>query len=913
MGQSKQCIIGVFVLVICHVAYSQTGLIVRDLRCEYKTNPLGLGEKQPRLSWLLSAQEHNTLQTAYRIQVSTSVQINANKNDLWWDSGRVKTDQSVHVMYEGPELQSGQRLYWRVRVWDNQAHRSSWSEPAFWEMGLLQQGDWQAQWIEPDLVEDVNTSNPCPLLRSQTNLLKPIKQGRLYVTAHGLYEMYINGQRVGDQVFTPGWTSYGQRLQVQTYDVTHTLQQGENALGAILGDGWYRGRLIWENTRNFYGTKSALLAQLTVTYEDGSVEILGTNETWKASTGPILLSDIYDGETYDARLEKTGWTKTSYDDSDWAGVKVASYDLKNLIASDGVPVREIEEIQPLRVITTPKGETVVDMGQNLVGWLRLQVQGTAGTEVTLTHFEVLDKQGNVYLENLRSAKQQVKYTLKGQGAETYAPRFTFQGFRFVQVEGWPGELTTDDLTGIVIHSDMPKTGSFSCSNKLINQLQQNIQWGLKGNFLDVPTDCPQRDERLGWTGDAQVFARTACFLNDTAAFYTKWLADVAADQTEQGAVPHVVPDVLSMGRNKTQAASAGWADVATVLPWTMYLSYGDRRILERQYASMKAWVDYMAGRAGDSSFWHQDFTFGDWLSYNSTKSDYPGAFTDKDLICQAHFARSTDLLLRAAKILGKEEDVTIYSELLTKVKKVFLDEFVTPNGRMASSTQTAYALALGFELLPEAQREAAAARLVADVRKFKHITTGFLGTPLICHVLSDFGYEKEAFMLLNRKQYPSWLYPVTQGATTIWERWDGQKPDGTFQSKGMNSFNHYAYGAIGEWLYRYVAGIEIDASQPGYKHILIQPHPGGGLTHAQAHLDSLYGRIASHWIIKDQSLVLEIEIPANTSATVSLPRAMLASVTTGDTHVLRSAHQQGDAVVVSVGSGSYRFEYPMKN
>jgi alpha-L-rhamnosidase len=632
-------------------------------------------------------------------------------------------------------------------------------------------------------------------------------------------------------------------------------------------------------------------------------------------TGPIVASDIYDGEVYDARREIKNWNRSGFDDSKWAEVKEVDHSKDILIAAAGPAVKKIEEVKPVKILKTPEGDTVVDMGQNMVGWIRLKVRGPAGTRVKLRHTEVLDAQGNFYTENLRTARQMVEYVLCGKGEEVFEPHFTFQGFRYVAVDGWPGEVSLDDLTGVVIHSDMTQTGSFECSNSMINQLQHNIWWGQKGNFLDIPTDCPQRDERLGWTGDAQVFARTACFNADVAAFFTKWLADVAADQQPSGAVPYIVPNVYSLGKAEGHAASAGWADAATVIPWTVYLCYGDTRILEQQYASMKAWVDYMAGRAGDSHLWSGDHTFGDWLAFSTNRSDYPGATTSKALVRQAYFCRSTDLLVRAAKVLGKSDDVEKYSALLAKAKKVFQDEFVTPNGRVASNTQTGYSLALGFGLLEDSTREAAAKRLAEDVKQFKHITTGFLGTPLICHVLSDYGYLDEAYMLVNRKKYPSWLYPITKGATTIWERWDGIKADGTFQDKEMNSFNHYAYGAIGEWLYRVVAGIEIDEANPGYKHIIIQPHPGGGLTHAKARVDSMYGLIESGWRIDGGKMNVTIEIPPNTHATVRLPGAKADDVTEGGKRMdevdgVKQVSQDSDTAVFTLGSGRYSLQYP---
>jgi alpha-L-rhamnosidase len=593
-------------------------------------------------------------------------------------------------------------------------------------------------------------------------------------------------------------------------------------------------------------------------------------------------------------------------------VRVVQHPKSILVAPAGPPIRKIEEVQPAKILRTPAGETVVDMGQNMVGWVRLKVQGPPGTQVKLRHAEVLDKAGNFYVENLRAALQTDTYILRGGEPEVFEPRFTFHGFRYVAVEGFPGELNLQNPVGVVVHSDITPTGSFETSNPLLNQLQHNIRWGQKGNFVDVPTDCPQRDERLGWTGDAQVFARTAAFNHDVAGFYTKWLRDLAADQKSSGAVPHVLPNVLDRRSPTANAASAGWADAAVIVPWMVYLCYGDTRILEQQFASMKAWVDYMSNRAGRTYLWNNDFTYGDWLAFATTRSDYPGATTDKDLISQAYFAHSTDLLQRTAQILGKTAEATRYADLLSRIKGVFLQEFVTPTGRMASNTQTAYALALAFDLLPESQRAGAARRLAEDVRRFKHLTTGFLGAPLVCPVLSDNGYWNEAFMLLNRKEYPSWLYPITRGATTIWERWDGIKEDGSFQDKEMNSFNHYAYGAIGEWLYKVVAGIELDPERPGYKHIKIQPHPGGGLQYARAALESPYGRIVSDWQIRDNRFTLTVEIPANSTATVRLPGASEGSLRGSATGpgILWLKSVTG-AVLVEIGSGKYVFTYPM--
>jgi len=887
-----------------------------NLRVEYQTNPIGIDERQPRLSWQIFSASRGVVQKAYQIRAAATTS-DLGQNDIW-NTGKIISDQATHVVYQGPALQSRQRVYWQVRVWDGQDQASDWSAPVFWEMGLLEPTDWQAKWIGADIADDLTKAQPCPLLRKEFELRGAVKSARAYVTSLGLYEMELNGQRVGDQVFTPGWTSYDMRLQYQTYDVTPQLRAGKNALGVILGDGWYRGHLTWDMRRNVYGNQLALLLQLEIEYEDGSIQTICSDNTWKSATGPILSSDIYNGEIYDARLEKPGWSAPNFNDADWAGVKMIEHSKKILIAPVAPSVRKIQEINPIALFKTPAGETVFDMGQNLVGWVRLQVQGPAGATVTLQHAEVLTKEGNFYTANLRKAEQKIQYTLKGSSLEIYEPHFTFHGFRYVRIEGFPGEPQLENLTGIVIHSDMTPAGNFECSHPLINQLQRNIQWGQRGNFLDVPTDCPQRDERLGWTGDAQAFCRTAAFNFDVAGFFSKWLQDLAADQKKNGSVPFVIPDVLTRGK-ETGGGSTGWADAATIIPWTMYLCYGDRRILAKQYTSMKNWVEFMRAQAGEACLYQQGFHFGDWLAYSTDRSDYPGATTDKDLIATAFFAYSTSLLVKAAQALGHNEDAAKYATLLDQIKQAFQKEYVTVTGRLASNTQTAYTLALAFDLLPTEMRAGAAARLANDVKAFgNHLTSGFLGTPYLCHVLSSNGYLDIAYALLLQETYPSWLYPVKMGATTIWERWDGIKANGAFQDAGMNSFNHYAYGAIGEWLYRVVAGLEIDPAQPGYKHILIQPQPGGNLTYARASLQSRYGQIESAWKIAGGRFSLAIDIPANTSATVKLPAAILEKALESNQPLSKvrgilSAQQDGKIVVIKVGGGKYEFVYPYPN
>jgi alpha-L-rhamnosidase len=611
-----------------------------------------------------------------------------------------------------------------------------------------------------------------------------------------------------------------------------------------------------------------------------------------------LAADFYHGETYDARLEKRGWDSPNYDDHQWLDAKILDHSKEMLIAQVAPLVRKNLEIHPIAVLVTPEGNTVVDMGQNMVGRVRFILKGKVGQTVVLRHAEVLDKDGNFYTANLKGAKQEIAYTFSEDGEATFWPHFTFQGFRYFTVEGLDYIPDKADFVGEVIYSDIPIKGEFQCSDPLINQLQKNIQWGQRSNFLDVPTDCPQRQERLGWTGDAQVFAPTAAFNMDVASFFAKWMGDLAADQREDGAVAHIVPflDVLGEGGG---FGSAAWADAATVVPWTVYQYYGDVRILEKQYDSMKAWVEYMRRAAGNGYLYNTGFHYGDWLAYATDNSDYPGATTDKDIISSAYFAQSVDLLAKTAQVLEKTEDARFYSDLLEKIQIAFDEEFITKNGRIGSNTQTAYALALAFDLVPKDKEAMAAERFVKDIRKFAHITTGFVGTPLVCHVLTKYGYHQEAFQLLTRKEYPSWLYPVTKGATTIWERWDGIRPDGSFNTKGafeadsdedmMNSFNHYAYGAIGDWMYKVVAGINLDENEPGFKRIIIKPTIGGGLTAASATHESMYGTISSSWKIEGEKVVLQVHIPANTTAVVSVPNT------------------DGEYKAYEIGSGSYSF------
>jgi alpha-L-rhamnosidase len=887
---------------------SAQGILLADLKTEYQKNPIGIDANEPRLSWKLKSDTRNVMQTSYMIRVGTDSLALLSGKRIIWEEHQKKSDASLFIPYQGPALKSNTRYFWQVKVKDNHGKESPWSTVNFWRTGLLTAADWKAQWITSSLADTVST--PSPLFRKVFTSNGHIKAATLFITAHGVYEARLNGKKVGKDLFSPGWTSYHRRLQYHGYDVTHLVNTGANALGFTLGDGWYRGFIGFDGKQGYYGNQLSGLLQLELEYEDGTKKIISSDGSWKYSYGPVLSSDLYNGEVYDARLEKNGWATVKFNDSQWKTVHVLASGQEKLVAGISPPARKQEEFKA-KIIKTPKGEIVLDFGQNLVGWVQFNLKGKAGTSLMLEHAEVLDKDGNFYTDNLRRAKQQLKYIFKGDGVESYEPNFTYMGFRYVKVTGNSGNLSPDAFKAVAIYADMETTGSFSTSNALLNQLQHNIEWGQKGNFLDVPTDCPQRDERLGWTGDAQVFYRTAAFNMDVAGFFSKWMKDVAADQFPNGSVPFVVPNVL--GENST--GSAGWADAATIIPWDMYLTYGDRGILQTQYPSMKAWVNFMTSKS-KQHLWNSGFHFGDWLFYRpEDDNDGRSAITDKYLIAQAFYAHSTQLLINAAQVLGNKEDVNTYTDLLNNIKSAFIKEYMTPNGRLVSSSQTAYVLALNFDMLPEELRPQAVDYLVKNIESYgTHLTTGFLGTPYLCHVLSRFGRTDMAYKLLLQETYPSWLYPVKMGATTIWERWDGIKPDGTFQTTGMNSFNHYAYGAIGDWMYRVMGGLDTDDSAPGYKKVTIAPQPGGNITHASTKLETLYGLTASEWRIENGIFKLKVTIPPNAMAKVRLPGAGKINVTEGgkalnEVKEIRNIEINGDDVQFNIGSGIYHFEF----
>jgi alpha-L-rhamnosidase len=864
-----------FIVALLVVFNTNAQVKLQNVLIENRTNPVGLDTKQPRFSWQLVSDKKNVMQTAYEVKVTDE------KKKQVWTSGKVNSDQSVFVPYGGPALVSNTKYTVQVKVWDSNNKASNTSE-GWWQTALFDRSDWKAKWIMSPSPED-SVDQPSPIFRKEFTSTKKVASATAFATAQGVYDLVFNKQRM-DVYLAPGWTSYNQRLQYQQYDVTNLMVNGPNVIGIVAANGWYRGNIGFQGQHNYYGKDLAVFFQLIIKYTDGTSEVIVSDESWKTATGSVRRAEIYHGETIDKRKAQEGFDKPGFDDSKWMAVKIKPNNDVNLVATYNEPIKAHETFKPVKIFKTPKGDNVIDFGQNLVGWVRVKATGKSGDKITIYHSEVLDKEGNFYVENLRAAKQMNEYILSGNGEETFMPTFTFQGFRYVLVEGYPGELKAENFTATALYSDMKPTGTFTSSNQLINQLQHNIQWGQRGNFLDVPTDCPQRDERLGWTGDAQAFARTASFNFGVNDFFAKWLKDVALDQVN-GSVPFVVPNVL--GPNA--AGSAGWADAATIIPWTMYTAYGDKRILEDQHESMKNWVGYME-RNSTNYLWNKGFHFGDWLFYRPfDDNDGRSAVTDKYLIAQCFFANSVDIVVKSATVLGKQDDVAKYSALLKNVKDAFVKEYVTPNGRLVSGTQTAFVLALNFDMLPEAMRKPTVDRLVNNIKSYdNHLTTGFLGTPYLCHVLSRFGHSDVAYTLLLQETYPSWLYPVKMGATTIWERWDGIRPDSTFQTPGMNSFNHYAYGAIGDWMYRVVAGIDTKPDMPGYKGIVIKPVIDGRLNSASAEYLTYYGKVKSSWKLADGKIQLDVEIPANTKATIHVPG--------GDT--------------VEVGSGTYSFSAP---
>lgn len=862
-------------------------VLVSAPRFEHHHLTLGITDGSPRVSWTTYAPPDWT-QRAYQLEVTAA--------DTWLTTV-IASDEQVLLPWPRRPLTSREAATVRVRVWGDDGGPSAWSPPAHVEAGLLKPSDWSAVGIAAPWAEDTAVDNAPPLMRRAFTIDGAIAAARLYVTAHGLVEPMLNGTTVGDQALLPGWTVYGQRLRYATFDITERLEQGENVVGAWLGDGWYRGRLGFDGGyRNLYGDRLSLLAQVEVVYADGRRAVIASDESWLAATGPIVTSGLYDGERFDARLEAAGWAggtdAESFDTSSWHPVDVVDFELDVLTGFDGPFVRCTDELAPIAVTELPGNRHLVDFGQNISGRLRIDVRGVAGHVVRLSHAEVL-QDGELCRRPLRDAASVDEYTLAGSEAgERWEPRFTVHGFRYAEIQGWTGGPVAENVVARVYHSDMRRTGWFDSSNALLNRLHENVVWSMRGNFVDLPTDCPQRDERLGWTGDIQVFAPTASFLYDCSGFLASWLKDLAAEQLDDGTVPWYVP-VIPGGEYWTPIRpGAAWGDAAVLTPWTLWERFGDRDVLERQYESARGWVNLVEGLSGDDHLWNTGLQLGDWLDPSAPPEDPADSRTDRYLVATAYAAHSADTLARTAGVLGRVGDRERYDHLAEDIRRAFVSEYLLPDGRLTSDSATAYSLAIVFGLLPDGAAVAAAGRRLAQlVAESGHtITTGFVGTPIITEALSRTGHGETAYALLLEEKCPSWMYAVLMGGTTIWERWDSMLPDGSVNPGGMTSFNHYALGAVADWLHRRVAGLE--AVEPGYRVVRFRPEPGGNLTWASARHISPYGEYAIHWDLGGEGLSVTVTVPTGGSGLVELPGAPAVTVGPG-THTFPAHHPVG--------------------
>jgi alpha-L-rhamnosidase len=861
---------------------------ITSLKTNRITNPLGFDLGKPSFSFVTCETEASK-QSSAQIQVALDIDF----TDIVFDSDI--SEEIDSLAYELPiELKPRTRYYWRVTVWANNGDVAT-SETAWFETAKIEEA-WSSKWITPDLDSKIH-----PLLSNEFKLEKSVKSARAYVCGLGLYEININGTKCGDEYLSPNFNAYNKWVQYQTYDITDTLVQGENIIVASLGNGMYKGPFGLDSKENIYGDKFALLCEVVIEHEDGTSTVISSDETWKAKRSKIIESTIYDGEVYDATFNDL----TTYE------VKEIALGFNKLKARLSLPVKIKERLKVAEVIKTPAGETVLDLGQNMVGWMEFKINAPKGTEVLLQHGEIL-QEGNFYRDNLERAKAEFRYIADGEEA-VVRPHFTYYGFRYVKVSGWHGEVNAEDFTGCVLYSDMDTTGYIETNNPLVNRLFLNALWGQKGNFLDVPTDCPQRGERLGWTGDAQVFSGTAIFNMDTFAFFSKYSYDIAREQEgRNGAVPIVVP-VTSMNAG----SASGWSDVATIVPWTAFVQFGDKKILEQQFESMKAWADYIRREdenSGSRRLWTTGFHFGDWLALDGENPNSFAGGTEEGFIASAYYCYSSMLVAKAAKVLGKEELFREYETLSNEVREAIREEYFTKTGRLGLKNQTAYILALYFDLVPVGKKD----RVIADLRERlkrdkNHLKTGFIGTPYFCKVLSENGCNDLAYTLLLNKDYPSWLYAVTMGATTIWERWNSVLPDGKISGTDMNSLNHYSYGSIVEWMYRYMAGINPVEDKPGFRQVKIAPQPDYRLKYSKASYNSAVGLYESQWEISEEgNLSFKFVIPFNASAAVILPNSKLENVKI-DGKELRdtflNAVQTGENVSVELTSGSYEFFY----
>jgi alpha-L-rhamnosidase len=883
-------------------------LSVEHLTTNGRINPLGIANDDISFAWAIEADARSVTQGVYQIRVGTK-----EGGDDVWDSGRVASERQVDLtLPAGVRLLPATRYYWQVKIWDGDGTASNWSSASWFETGLLSAADWSgAKWIAFP-VAATNGVAPCPLLRGVVELSKKVKRARVYASAHGLYQLSINGQRVGDQYLAPGWTDFPKRIQHQTYDVTGLVQRGPNAIGAALGDGWYRGK-VGLNWRSVYGDTLALVAKLHVTYADGSTEGFVTDGSWRAAGGPFVQADLQDGESYDAWREQPGWDRADFDAASWSPVVIASDDLAKLIPQPDEPVR-VTELLTARTRAEPApGEFVYDLGQNMVGVARFKFTGKKDQTVRIRYAEELnrlgERKGQLYTENFRTAKVTDTYTFARNETVTYQPTFTQHGFRYIEITGLDTPPATNDVQGVVLGSDLPNIGDLKLSHPMLDQLVRNIRWGQRGNFVSIPTDTPARDERLGWTGDINVFAPTAARYQDTRAFLSKWMDDMRDAQKANGNIPAIVPQP----RREFDETGVGWSDAFITVPYAVWRATGDPRIVRRNWGAMQRFYRFVHASAtkdgnlveeGRSSWFS-----GDWLSLES--GNY--RLEEHKVIATAFFAENTRMMAEMAAALGETNLASQWTALVPQIRAAFVAKYRKADGSIFTGSQTAHALTLGMDMIADAtQREQTAAKFIQKLAADNnHLKTGFLGTPWLLPALSKIGRDDLAMQLLLNEDYPSWGFEISMGATTVWERWNSIRANGEFGPVDMNSFNHYAYGAVGDWMFQNLGGLQI--LEPGYKKSRIAPLIGyGGLSHARCSLRTSYGLLTTEWKLANEELTLAITVPANTSAEVVIPAASAEAVREGRTAaasvrgVKATAFQDGRLTLL-VGSGHYEF------
>ncbi|MRX64824.1 Bacterial alpha-L-rhamnosidase [Maribacter sp. RZ05] len=883
-------------------------------------NPKGFYDATPTFSWKLP--ENIKSQTAYSIVAASSPDLLPNNPDVW-KSGKIISDHSIFIKYEGPNLVSRQKVYWQVKYWDSQEQPSEWSEIANFELGLLKNNDWKAHWIGINTAKDSIKGvreflmHRPQYLRKVFELTTDITSARLYITAKGVFDVHLNGNDVSNDVIPPGWTPYDKRIETITYDVTDLIESGQNTLAVELASGWHSGRISRGKALYDNLASPKILCQLELESIDGSKKIIVSDKSWKGTAnGPIRLAGIYDGEVYDANLEMPDWTKTSFNDKDWKSVETeAIMDSVKLEPKRHNTVKQKTIIDDVTIVSVDNNSAIFNLGQNMVGVPKLKVPMKKGDTLKIRFSEMLLSDGTFYTTNYRSARSTDYYIAAKDGIAEYTPKFTFHGFQFVELRGFDqnAKPSSDWVQGLVQHSNFKVNGTFTSSHKKLNQLQSNITWGLRDNFFDVPTDCPQRDERLGWTGDAQVISPTAMFNYNTHAFWTAWLQSMRETQSEHenGLIPFIVPDVL-----QNNNASSGWGDACVIIPWDIYNITGDVTVLEDSYESAKKWVGYYESKVKKKPYIPIMHSFGDWLQPYPSKSLKKGnrGDTPKELINTAYFAHSAHLISKIAGVLGKTDDEKEYKNLYKAVANAFENEFFDENARFKQDkqTQTSYLLGIYFDLFKPESKIKAQNHLLEEIKKADyHLGTGFLGTPILPKVLDDMGEIDLMYKILFKETYPSWFYSINQGATTMWERWNSYNKEEGYNPQSMNSLNHYAYGAIGQWMYERIAGIA--PLEPGYKSIRIAPIPGGPLTSAEASYHSPYGKISSAWKKENGSFYLNVTVPPNTTAIINIPGNTEKEIKVNGGNIkdyqnIRMMDSQEGSFEVLVRPGTYSFK-----